>query len=91
MRQEERIVGDDTEFSAGNRQSHRMAAGRDDDALGRDTLAADIERVRIDEGGARLEDGGAGIVEQALVDAVEPADLAVLRRDQLAPSRAGPS
>ena len=58
---------------------------RDDDALGGDALAADIERVRIDEGGARLEDGGAGVVEQPLVDAVEPADLAVLRGDQLRP------
>ena len=62
-----------------------MAAGGDDDVLGGDALAADIERVRIDEGGARLEAGGAGVVQQPLVDAVEPADLAVLGGDQLRP------
>ena len=85
VRQIERGVRDDAKFRAGDRQAHRMAAGADDDVLGGDALAADIERVRIDEGGARLEDGRAGVVEQPLVDAVEPADLAVLRGDQLRP------
>jgi hypothetical protein len=49
------------------------------------TCLPPILSVRIDESGPRLEDGRAGIVEQPLVDAVEPADLAVLRGDQLCP------
>ncbi len=84
-RQIERIVRDDAELRARDRQPHRMPAGADDDALGGHPLAADIERVRIDEGRARLEDLRAGVVEQPLVDAVEPADLPVLRGDQLGP------
>src|SRR5271166_1996427 len=62
-----------------------MSAGGDDDAFGGDTLATDVERVRIDEAGARLEDLRAGVIEQPLVDAVEPADLLVLRGNKLGP------
>src|SRR5271166_3343890 len=62
-----------------------MSAGGDDDAFGGDMLAANVERVRIDEAGARLEDLRPGVIEQPLVDAVEPADLAVLRGNQPGP------
>src|SRR5437763_1030808 len=62
-----------------------MAAGGNDDAFRGHPRAADIERVRIDERGVRLEDAGAGAVEQAAIDAVKPADLPVLRSDQLRP------
>ena len=45
----ERVVGDDAELGAGNVGPVGMAAGGDDDALGGDALAADIERMGVDE------------------------------------------
>ena len=47
--QEERVVGDDAVLGAGEPGPQRAAAGGDDDALGGDARAADIERVRVDE------------------------------------------
>src|SRR5579872_2939831 len=83
--QEERVVRNDSEFSARDVEPNRMAAGGDDDILGGDAFATDVERVGIDEGCAGFEDGGAGGVEETLVDTVEAADLLVLRGDQLVP------
>ncbi len=60
----ERIVGDDAEFRARNVQPGGMAAGGDDDALGGDALAADIERVLVDESCPRVENLRTGLVEQ---------------------------
>ena len=84
-RQEERVVGDDAELGARDGHTLRMAAGGDDDALGGETLAADIQRVRIDEHRAGIEDRGAGTLQQLAVEGLEAADLLVLGGDQLVP------
>ncbi len=83
--QEERVVGDDAVFAAGELRRPRAAAGRDDDAFGADDPAADIEPVRVDEGRRRLEALYARAVQQARIDAVEPPDFGVLVGDQRLP------
>ena len=83
--QVERRVGNDAELGARNVQPRRVAAGGDDDALGGDALAADIQRMRVDEGRARIEHGGAGLGQQAAVAGIQPVDLAVLGGDQPGP------
>src|SRR5690242_17947636 len=84
-RQIECIVGNDPEFRTWYRQSHWISAGADHDVFGGDALAANVERMWINEGCMGFEDGRARIVEQSLVDTVEPTDLLVLRGDQLSP------
>ena len=83
--QVEGVVRDDAMLRAREVGPDRAAAGGNHDAFGGDALAAHLQRVRVDEGGARLEHGAAGAVHQLAVDAVQPADLAVLGGDQRGP------
>ena len=62
-----------------------MAADGDDDALGGDGAAADVEGVGAGEGGAGLVLGDAGGFEHADVDAVEAEDFLVLLGDEGGP------
>ena len=81
----ERVVRDDAQFGAGYGRAFRMTAGGDDDVLGGDVLAADIQCVGIDERGTRIEDRRAGAVQQLAIDAFQPGDLPVLGGDQFRP------
>ena len=79
----ERIIGDDGVFAAREGRAHRAAAGGDDDALGGDFPAADIQRMGVEEGGAGVETGAGR--HQAAIGAVEAVDLLVLGGDQARP------
>src|SRR5690606_32654401 len=79
----EDLVGGDAELGAGDLGAVGSAARGDEDALGRDAAAIDVDRVRIDESPATSEGLDAGAVEQAAVDAVESGDDGVLLRDEL--------
>ena len=83
--QVEGVVGNDALIGARNVQPRGVAAGGDDDALGRHALAADIQGMWIDEHRSSIEDGCAGVVQQAAIDAVQPGDLPVLGGKQLGP------
>ena len=72
----EDLVGGDAKLGALHIGHQRPRAGGDQDALRRDALAADIERVRIDEGRPGLEHRHLVAVERVQIDAVQPVDLA---------------
>ena len=50
-------------FDAGNRRHGRSAAGRDEDALGRQLLVADANGLRVDERGRPGEHSVAGVLQ----------------------------
>src|SRR5262245_4568682 len=84
----EGFVRGDAELCARFVGEDRRRARRDQDNVGGDALAGDLDRVRIDEDGARLGQRDAGLRQQLLVDAVEAVDLLVLAGDQRRPVEA---
>src|SRR5579862_5382044 len=83
----ERLVRGDRMLDAGNVRKLGPGAGGDKNIGGGDTLAADLDRVRIDDTAARLEQGA--VLQQVAIDAFEPVDLPILVGDELAPIEAG--
>jgi hypothetical protein len=71
----EHLVRGQRQFLAGEVRPMRCATGGDEDVLGADALAADVDRVRIGKPRAAAQQPHAGTEEQLLVDAVEPHDL----------------
>src|SRR5690606_40798429 len=80
--EEEDLVGGDAEVVARDVEAIGLTAGGDEDLLPAQPALADLERVRIDEAREPVDDLHAGVSEQALVDAVEARDLAVLVGDE---------
>lgn len=80
--EEERFVGGDRVFLAGNVRHLRPATGGDENVLGAETLAVHLDVVRIEQTGVTFEQGHPAVHQQVAVDPVEPLDLAVLVADQ---------
>lgn len=80
--EEERFVGGDRVFLAGNVRHLRPATGGDENVLGAEALAVHLDAVRIEQTGVTFEQGHPAVHQQVAVDPVEPLDLAVLVADQ---------
>ena len=85
FRQEKGVVGGDDMPAAVEVGHERPPADGDQDLVGRDPLAADIQHMVVDKDGAAVEDFSPRPFDQPLIDAVQPGDLAVLVGDQLRP------
>src|SRR5690606_18354062 len=81
----ERLVRSDDVLAAGKFGNEGPAAGRDQDLVRRVGALADDDGVAVLEACAAVDDGGAGALDEPLIDAVEPGDLAVLVLDERLP------
>ena len=83
--QGEDVIRNQAKLSTGNIKSRGHAAHRDNDALSRHALAADIKRMRIQECCPRIEGSDPGIAQQAAINARKPRDFGIPCRRQLRP------
>ena len=81
----ERLVRGDREFVAGDVRLLRPGAGGDENVLGGDGFAVDFDFVSSTDKSFLPKNRNAGVHQGALVDAVQPVDLAVLVGEQPGP------
>ena len=73
----EGVARRDRELAARDRRNHRMAAGGDQDLLGRNGFLADLDRVAVHKAAAAHMQLHARPLEQAQVERVQPVDFLV--------------
>ncbi|MNL57146.1 hypothetical protein D3C87_1806860 [compost metagenome] len=83
--EEERLVGTDRVFVPRNLWNLRPAAGSNQNVLGGEALAVELDRIRVNDLGVTFMQGHTAIDQQVAIDAIQAIDLAILVGDQRRP------